>query len=96
MTQKPEADEPRRFRAALIEALKESKDAQLKDIAKKLIAAALEGDMPAIRDIRDILDGKPTTLAELPVHIARIERIIVDPQDQDRAGVPPAAGAGAL
>ena len=94
MTDKPEAEEPRRFRAALIAALAESDDGQLKDIARKLIAAALEGDMPAIRDIRDILDGKPTTLGELPVHIARIERIIVDPQDQDRAGVPPVAGAG--
>jgi len=52
------------WRAALEYALDNysgtKKGLALRDIAKKLIEMALDGDMQAIKEIGDRLDGKPT------------------------------------
>lgn len=92
------APETGRFRAALLAALeeKDGNATRLQRVAETLVALALEGELPAIREIRDVVDGKAGGPAEGTVSIERIERIIVDPQDQDRAGVPSAAGARTL
>lgn len=91
------APETGRFRAALLAALekKDGNTTRLQRVAETLVALALEGELPAIREIRDVVDGKAGGAGDT-VYIERIERIIVDPQDQDRAGVPPAAGARTL
>ena len=57
---------------------------KLRDVADALVAKAITGDVQAIKEIADRLDGKvPTPIAgddENPLSIvARIERVIVRP-----------------
>lgn len=53
----------------------------LREIADKLIALAADGDMQAIKELGDRLDGKPTQVIagdpENPVPVAVIERRII-------------------
>ena len=53
-------------------------------LAEKLLAKCDEGDMTALKELGDRLEGKPTQIIggdpEQPL-IHRIERSIVDPQD---------------
>lgn len=79
------------FRDALRLAISESEDnpRKLRRLAEKLYDTAAEGDVGAIKEIADRLDGKvPQGIGgddELdPIKvIARIERLIVDPSNPD-------------
>lgn len=58
---------------------------KLRKIADKLLAMAEEGDLGAIKELGDRIDGKPSqTIAgdeENPLQvIQRIERVIIDPK----------------
>jgi hypothetical protein len=57
------------WHAAIMRALaKRSKTDQLDaldDIAEKLIQACADGDLPALRELGDRLDGKPTQQTEI-------------------------------
>lgn len=77
----------------------ESDPQALEKLADKLLAKVAEGDVAAIKEFGDRVDGKvPQGLGgtdELPpVHITEIVRKIVEPDDSDGGGVPPAAAAG--
>ena len=77
----------RMWRAAIERALaKRSRVDQveaLDDLADKLLALAYEGDLGALKELGDRLEGKPGQAIELtgadggPVTIDRIERVIV-------------------
>lgn len=79
------AAKPRLFDGALRRAINEAgADREvLLDIAKVMLAKALEGDLAAIKEIRDTLDGKPAqsvTVGGDPENplVSRVERLIVD------------------
>ena len=51
-------------------------------LARKLVRVGLKGDVSALKEIGDRLDGKPAQAVELGirVQITRIERTIIDPR----------------
>ena len=53
----------------------------LRLLARRLVTKAMEGDVAALKEIGDRLDGKPAqaTTLDVSVQITRIERKIVDP-----------------
>jgi hypothetical protein len=60
----------------------------LRAIARALLLKAANGDVPAIKEVGDRLDGKAVQAIvgddeHDPVRINRIERVIVDPQHPD-------------
>jgi hypothetical protein len=74
------------FKKALSEALKAAEDDSeiLQAVALALVAKAREGDVPAIKEIADRLDGKVTQPIAgdddgAPIAIQAIVRKIVDP-----------------
>ena len=87
------------FRDALRLAIAEAADnpRSLRKVAERLIDKAMEGDVQAIKEIGDRLDGKPAQAIvgddeHDPVNILhKIERVIVDPKNTDSEGLPPAA-----
>jgi hypothetical protein len=70
---------------------------KLREVADALVNAAIKGDVPAIKEIADRLDGKvPQAVVGDDDHdsiklVHEIRRILVDPRDTDSAGLPPAA-----
>ena len=56
-------------------------------LARKLVTKALDGDVTAMKEIGDRLDGKPKQSVDLSgvARIKRIERVIVQPALQDAA-----------
>jgi hypothetical protein len=67
---------------------------KLRKIAEKHVALALKGDMHAIKEVADRLDGKvaqPIGGSDdlPPVQLERIEVVIVDPANQGGEEVPP-------
>lgn len=62
------------FRDALRIAVLEKEDGlpKLRRLANKLVAAGLEGDVTAIREIADRLDGKPTQQIEANITDERL------------------------
>jgi hypothetical protein len=87
------------FRAAIVRALKIADDnpERLDAIAEQLINQATGGDLQAIKEIADRLDGKvPQAHIGDDEHdpismVHRLERVIVDVANRDREGIPPAA-----
>lgn len=79
------ADKP--WREAIMLALKDKDPKRLRKIADRLVDLAGEGDMGAIKEIGDRLDGKPAQQQIVtgedggPVKIEKIERVIVDPKN---------------
>lgn len=77
----------------------ESGGTKLRAVADALIDKAMGGDVQAIKEVADRLDGKvPQAVigdeGSDPISLVhRIERIIVDPANTDAAGIPPAAAA---
>lgn len=67
-------------------------------LATKLVRCAVEGDISALKEIGDRLDGKPAQAivgdnAADPINVlTKIERVIVNPGNPDSPGVPPPAG----
>lgn len=81
----------RPFKDALQKALKaigDDKDA-LEMVASALVSKAAMGDVPAIKELADRLDGKVTQPiggddeADAIKVISKIERVIVDPKNRD-------------
>ncbi len=80
------------FKEALQRALKaaEGDSDILNKVALALVAKAHEGDVPAIKEIADRLDGKVTQPiagddeSEAIAVVHRIERVIARPSDTDR------------
>lgn len=86
------------LRAEIAAAQNDDDFRSLRQIARKLLRRAGEGDVPAIREIGDRLDGKvPQAIVGDNEHdpvnlIAKIERVITDIANTNGEGVPPAAG----
>lgn len=87
------------WRDAIHKALTQDRSA-LERLAKRLISMAEEGDMTAMKEIGDRLDGKPMQSHEvggpdggsIPT---LIEMVIVDPhEDSDSQSVPASSKAG--
>ena len=76
------------FRDAIALAVHDADGKKLRDIAEKLVTMAQDGDMQAIKEVGDRLDGKPAQShthggdAENPF-VHRIERAIVDTNTKD-------------
>lgn len=68
-------------------ALKDGDGAALRRIAEKVVLMAESGDMAAIKEIGDRIEGKPAQTQIVqgdedggPVRVDKIERVIVDPK----------------
>ena len=62
----------------------------LRLLARKLVDKAIGGDVMALKEIGDRLDGKTTQAVDLTgqVQIQAIERVIVQPQQLEHGPVP--------
>ena len=51
-------------------------------IARRLITRAVKGDVAAMKEIRDRLDGRPTVAVDMTVSepITKVEHVIIDPE----------------
>lgn len=70
------------------EAIEGSDKTKLRAVADALVAKAISGDVAAIKEIADRIDGKvPQALVGDsdfdPITISRIERVVVDPANPD-------------
>lgn len=69
---------------ALNRALLAEDGRKLRALADKLVDRALEGDVTALKEIGDRIDGKPAQIiqgdADNPLAVELIERRIVDPK----------------
>jgi hypothetical protein len=91
------------FHDALVLELKSREDDDkrgIRAIARKLVDIALEGEMQAIKEVADRLDGKPAQAIvggdedDNPLrHVHKIERLIVDLANSDGEGVQPSTEA---
>ena len=75
------------WRDALDRAIKQSDPDRLRNIAEKLLNKAETGDIQALKEVGDRLDGRPHQSLEvsgdpLKPLITRVEKVIVDPKDQ--------------
>ena len=76
------------LRVAITEAGNKEGETKLRDIADKLVELAIAGEMPAIKEVADRLDGKPAQAiigdADNPFEmIHKIERVIVSAKPKD-------------
>lgn len=87
------------FAETLNRALAQGSPERLRRIAEALLDKAADGDLAAIKEVADRLDGKtPQSLSignddGQPFMLQRIERVIIDarnPADQDAPSVPAA------
>lgn len=75
---------------------------KLRRIARALVDQACNGDVQAIKEIGDRLDGKPRQETEIsgseggPILIQEVRRVIVDSHNSDTEGVQTASGAEPL
>ncbi len=69
------------------------KRSDLDAIAEKLVDAAASGDLPALRELGDRLDGKPAQAVTVgndesgAFTVEQIKRVIVDPRDPDSTSI---------
>lgn len=91
------------WKEAILRAIKRREEADphaLDKLADKLIAGVDQGDIAAIKEFGDRLDGKvPQAIiggdeGDAPVRVETIRRIIVKPGHTDGGSVPAAAGPG--
>lgn len=85
----------RRWRAAINRALEKRAQSRsdvieaLDELAEKLLALCDTGDLPALKELGDRLDGKAAQSIALtgedggPVQIEKLERVIVRPANSD-------------
>ena len=70
---------------AIRRAVTQADGEKLRELADKLVARAAEGDVAALRELGDRLDGKPAQTVQGPGDdgehkiTAKIEQVIVDP-----------------
>ena len=79
------------LRIAINEADKKEGTTKLRDVADQLVLQAVNGDLNAIKEVADRLDGKPAQAIvgdeENPLEmIHKIEREIVRPKSKDKDG----------
>lgn len=85
------------FSEALNRALAQGDPERLRRLAEVLLDKAADGDMAAIKEVADRLDGKPAQSLSVgneddkPFLLQRIERLIVDPTDRNAASLSPTA-----
>ncbi len=92
------------WREAIDRAIKrrEQDDPQaLEKLADKLLSAVDGGDVGAMRELGDRIDGKVAQAIvgddeHDPIKVETIRRIIVKPGHSDGGGVPPASGTGSI
>jgi hypothetical protein len=79
------AAKQKRWYEALDRAIKQDEGQRLRAAAEKLLDLAAAGEMWAVKELGDRLDGKPTQQTEIsgpdggPVQtVSKIERVIVD------------------
>lgn len=76
----------RMWGSAIKRAIAQSDQDTLRKLADKLIEMALEGDIQAMREVGDRIEGKAVQVTQLtgedggPV-ITRVENVIVDPKE---------------
>lgn len=83
----------RLVRAAILRGMQEGKDPAefLEPYTEKLKELALAGEITALRELFDRIDGKPSQQVQLqgdpdqPL-VARLERVIVDPNQEKPSG----------
>jgi len=90
----------KRFKAALTR-YADADPKRLDDLAEKLWAQAMSGDVPAMKEIADRLDGKvPQAIVgdeeHGPIKVEQIQRVIVDPRNTDSTGVPAPTEPGSV
>ena len=74
---------------ALAKRCKSDGQKALVDIAEQLLAKASEGDVSALRELGDRMDGKPKQAIDLggqdgnPVRVEKVERAIIDAANTD-------------
>lgn len=82
---------------AIKEAIEGSDKTKLRAVADALVEKAMAGDVQAIKEVADRLDGKvPQALVgddeSDPINlVTEIRRIIVDPANPNRSGIPAAS-----
>lgn len=77
------------IRRAVLRQAKGEKTKRLEQLADSLVRAGIAGDVSALREVGDRIDGRPaqTIVGDAdadPVQIERIERVIVGSSDRDR------------
>lgn len=80
------------IRKALVDADREDAPHAIRKLVLQLLTKAAEGDMAALKELGDRLDGKPAQAivgdaTHDPVQLQQIQRIIVDPTHRDAKGV---------
>ena len=88
---------------AIKEAVEGSDKTKLRAVADALVDKAMNGDVQAIKEVADRLDGKvPQAVVggdeeTDPIRLLhRIERVIVDPANPNSAGIPTAPEASSV
>ena len=88
---------------AIKEAVEGSDKTKLRAVADALVDKAMNGDVQAIKEVADRLDGKvPQAVVggdeeTDPIRLLhRIERVIVDPANPNGAGIPAAPEASSI
>ena len=73
------------IRIAALESAKKGGPKKLRQAACKLVELAVGGDLAALKEMGDRLDGKPTQAVQVAgkLEITKIETTIVDPKDSD-------------
>ena len=73
------------IRLAAFEQAEKGGPKKIRRAAEKLVELALDGDMGALKEMGDRLEGKPAQAVELDgaLEISRIERRIVNASDTD-------------
>lgn len=92
------------WREALMLAVNEASGdgKKLRRIADALVNQAIAGDVTAIKEIGDRLDGKPRQETELtgteggPILFEEVRRVIVDTANSNPEGVRPASESGSV
>ncbi len=86
-TGKPHPNTIRRNWRAALEIAIETNPQALEEAAKKLLEQAAQGNLAALKELGDRIDGKPAQIIEGPdggpAVIERIERVIIDPEHTD-------------
>jgi hypothetical protein len=78
---------------AILEEIHEGETTKLRKVAENLVHAGIAGDVQAIKEIRDTIDGKPAQAIiggdddDKPVGIQLIRTTIVDPRPRDGTGI---------
>ena len=80
------ASKQKSWHEAIDRAIKQDDGKRLRAAAEKLLDLAADGEMWAVKELGDRLDGKPTQQTEISgpdggaIQVSKIERVIADPK----------------